>query len=382
MKPRVEQRSFVSGHELPWKTAALAGALALLLLFPTATFAVGTADGGLPIGTKTTSSTMGVYGRASIGTSYTGTAAPTNGLIIEGNVGLGTTLPVNKLDVYSGGIHIGSNTPTSTANALYASSSTLYFNGGAITGNSWYTTGGVNIGTSSAPSAGQLVISVSGQGSYGIIVGSTATGSPLRVFAQSSDHLYLGANNTVEMMWRGAGTGSTGWLAVNYSAISSTLPDAPIDINGNARATSYVTGSDRRWKKDIAPLQDSLGKLERLQGVYFKWRTDEFPERTFNEGRSVGLIAQEVEKVVPEVVSPDGSGFRSLEYEKFAALLVEGLKELRFVISRMGAEAHQTSDAVDHRKKVLDSQSKEIKELTSLFARQTREFDEYKKMHP
>ncbi|MDD3371676.1 MAG: tail fiber domain-containing protein [Alphaproteobacteria bacterium] len=371
------------GRRFPGRKGTLAALVcAVVVLAPSIAMAVvGTAGGTVPIGTTSTSSMLGVYGNVSIGTSYTGTAAPTNGAIIQGSLGIGTTSPANALDVYSGGIRVRSNTPSNTSNALYASSSTLYFNGGSISGNSWYTTGGVNIGSTAAPANGQLVISGSG-GSYGIIVGTTGTGNPFKIFAQSYDHLYLGANGSAYMMWRGSGSGTTGWVGVRYSSISSTIPAAAIDVNGSGRATSYVTSSDRRWKKSIEPFKNAMDKVGRLQGVNFFWRTDEFPERDFGTGKNIGLIAQDVEKVVPEVVSADGDGFMSIEYEKFSSVLIEALKSLKAGADGVALSFRTAESRVAEREAVLSRQAAEIEALAATFEGQRREFLDYKKMHP
>ena len=57
------------------------------------------------------------------------------------------------------------------------------------------------------------------------------------------------------------------------------------------------------------------------------WRKDEFKDKNFPENRRVGLIAQEVEKVLPEVVDTDNEGFKSVEYAKMVPLLIEAMKE-------------------------------------------------------
>ncbi|MCP4756313.1 MAG: tail fiber domain-containing protein [Proteobacteria bacterium] len=100
-------------------------------------------------------------------------------------------------------------------------------------------------------------------------------------------------------------------------------------VAGNAYTTGTWGSSDARWKKNIDALENSLDKVARLNGVNFEWDIDRYPEKGFEEGRQVGLIAQEVENVVPELVRTDEDGYKSVSYEKLSAVLVEAVKELK-----------------------------------------------------
>ncbi|MCP4755526.1 MAG: tail fiber domain-containing protein [Proteobacteria bacterium] len=100
-------------------------------------------------------------------------------------------------------------------------------------------------------------------------------------------------------------------------------------VAGNAYTTGTWGGSDARWKKNIDPLENSLDKVAQLNGVNFEWDIDRFPKKGFEKGRQVGLIAREVEKVVPELVGTDEDGYKSVSYEKLSAVLIEAVKELK-----------------------------------------------------
>ena len=118
--------------------------------------------------------------------------------------------------------------------------------------------------------------------------------------------------------------------AGNVGIGGSQTPGYTLTVNGTSWTTNGAwAGSDRRWKKEIAPLEDSLAKIEKLQGVSFIWRNDEFPDKRFGEGRQIGLIAQDTEAVVPEVVTTDPEGFKGISYEKLVPLLIESIKELK-----------------------------------------------------
>jgi hypothetical protein len=92
---------------------------------------------------------------------------------------------------------------------------------------------------------------------------------------------------------------------------------------------AHCSISDERVKSDVRPLDPMLASLTALQPVEFSWRTDEFPDRSFSSGASIGLIAQDVEKVLPELVTETDDGYKGVRYEQLPVLLLEGVKELK-----------------------------------------------------
>ena len=116
-------------------------------------------------------------------------------------------------------------------------------------------------------------------------------------------------------------------MGVN-GAVSATYE---LHVSGDAYATGSWLGSDVKFKKDITELEQA-SKIMDLRGVSYKWRMDEFPENGFDEGKQFGLIAQEVETVLPEIVNTDSKGFKSISYSKLTAVLVEAIKEQQRVI--------------------------------------------------
>jgi len=128
-----------------------------------------------------------------------------------------------------------------------------------------------------------------------------------------------------------AGTASVSVFYVDETTgnvgIWSTSPgNYQLYVNGAVYATSY-SGSDKRWKKNIRPISNALSLVEKLQGVRFEWKTEEFKDKHFEKGRQVGLIAQDVEPVVPEIVKTDKDGYKAISYEKLTAVLIEAIKE-------------------------------------------------------
>jgi len=91
---------------------------------------------------------------------------------------------------------------------------------------------------------------------------------------------------------------------------------------------SFVSGSDIKWKTNISTLSGSLDRIKKIRGVNFDWRKNEFPDKGFSDRKQIGVIAQEVEKVLPELVYTDSNGDKGVDYAKMSAILVEAIKEL------------------------------------------------------
>jgi hypothetical protein len=119
--------------------------------------------------------------------------------------------------------------------------------------------------------------------------------------------------------------------------ISGTISDDGngVMVNGTLTVASIGYASDERYKRNIQPLQQSLDKLTRLKGVSYDWRTDEFSGKGFEDGRQIGLIAQEVEKILPELVLTDDKGFKAITYDKIVPVLIEAVKEQQKTISTL-----------------------------------------------
>lgn len=109
-------------------------------------------------------------------------------------------------------------------------------------------------------------------------------------------------------------------------------------IFGSLWANGTTYASDGRFKKNIEPLQESLEKVLQLQGVSYEMKTEEFPNQYFNAGQQVGLIAQEVEKIVPEVVSENPDGYKAIDYSKLVPLLIESIKAQQAMLLKQQAE--------------------------------------------
>ena len=118
----------------------------------------------------------------------------------------------------------------------------------------------------------------------------------------------------------------TGSLTVgNSSQLSTTL--GRIDAKNDVVAFST---SDRRLKENIQPILHAVEKIERINGVSFDWKElnqEEIKTIHGNKGHDVGVIAQEIEKIIPEAVTTRDSGYKAVNYEKIIPLLIEAIKD-------------------------------------------------------
>jgi hypothetical protein len=105
--------------------------------------------------------------------------------------------------------------------------------------------------------------------------------------------------------------------------IGTINPQYKLDVAGTIRGNN-VSPSDQRLKQNIQPLENSLAKVAQLRGVRFEWK-----DKAQDAGTQIGMIAQEVESVFPELVSTDSEGYKSLAYDKMTAVLIEAIKELK-----------------------------------------------------
>jgi hypothetical protein len=104
-----------------------------------------------------------------------------------------------------------------------------------------------------------------------------------------------------------------------------------------AFAADEIEVPDSRMK-NVTLLQGGLDKVSALRGIRFEWRIDEFPDRVpQSRGAKIGLIPQEVEKVLPEVVAPDSFGTKAVDYGQMVPVLIEAVKELNQENQRLKA---------------------------------------------
>jgi hypothetical protein len=112
--------------------------------------------------------------------------------------------------------------------------------------------------------------------------------------------------------------------------IGTVSPGYTVDIAGECHATNFPTSSDARLKENVSQLTDVLDKLERIRGVSFDWNALYESFGRSSGHKEIGVIAQEVEAVFPELVTSWGKEeYRAVDYGRLTGVLIEAIKELR-----------------------------------------------------
>ncbi len=141
--------------------------------------------------------------------------------------------------------------------------------------------------------------------------------------------LYLSANGT-----------STGqFVLLNNGNVGIGMnPAYKLDVNGQVRATNVAITSDRRFKTNIRPIGSALAGVLALRGVRYEWNKLGVQHGGTAGAGQVGLIAQELEAVYPELVATDAQGFKSVNYAQLAPVLIEALKEQQAQLEALKAQ--------------------------------------------
>jgi hypothetical protein len=172
--------------------------------------------------------------------------------------------------------------------------------------------------------------------------------------------------------------GGTGLAFVDVG-IGTGTPDERLQVVGDIKigvnssgpgcvknyAGTQIAGacsSDLRLKTDIRPFGSVLDKVAQLQPVHYTWRASEFPTYHFGDGVNAGLIAQDVERLFPELVSTDEHGFKAVNYSELPLLAIAAVKELKAENDALGTrnralerQLRAETDALKVRNATLES---------------------------
>ena len=102
-------------------------------------------------------------------------------------------------------------------------------------------------------------------------------------------------------------------------------------VAGTTRTVSLVETSAKKHKECIIPLQDQLDNIKKLEPVEFQWKE--------NKSKDIGFIAEEVEKIIPDVVSYEDNGdLHGIKYSKLTAVLVKAIQQQQEQIDQLKEE--------------------------------------------
>ena len=218
---------------------------------------------------------------------------------------------------------------TSSQDLNLASSKVLKINGNSVLSGS---TLGSGVTASSLTSVGSLnSLSVSGDVSIGgnvaVMVGKVVTEN---IVNQTGTGIYLAAGPSGYINFftsTGDKVSIKDSIASTSTSTGALVVSGGVGVSGNIFASGQVTAadinssSDKRLKKNIKTVTSALSTVEALRGVTFEWKE--------GNAKSIGLIAQEVKEVLPEIVSSDENGYLGIRYSNMVGILVEAIKELK-----------------------------------------------------
>lgn len=293
-------------------------------------------QGMVGIGTTTPTATLNVVGQNA---TLAGQNAPTAFQVTGGIGGRSPSTPG------AGGpinLTAGQGAFSCICNGPGGPGGVVAINGG--TGGHGFINGGIGgpIGIAAGPGGG--ITSGASGGSGGTILLAPGTGA---TYSSGSSH--GGNGGSVTLLPGSGGTGnfsgsrgnvllapSGGKVGIGETNPANTLE---VKIGGTTLADAWTTRSSRRFKTDIQPLQGALGKVERLQGVSYRRKGDGQEE--------IGVVAEDVAQVVPEVVSndPNTHEVQGVDYARLVALLIEAVKSQQDQIQQLKTEIQQLTSA-------------------------------------
>lgn len=169
-------------------------------------------------------------------------------------------------------------------------------------------------------------VGVAGNGAIGIAGNGTRFG----VQGEGADAGVHGKGSPIGVLGTASVIGGVGIKGITNAGFGNTAygvwgESQGWDFWAAGTGGSYGSDSSLRWKRNIEPMADALAMLAEIRGVYFDW------DAKHGGGHDIGCIAEEVGKVLPEIVAYEGNGIDAIgmDYSKLTPLLVEAVKALR-----------------------------------------------------
>jgi len=287
----------------------------------------------------------------------------------SGNIGIGTTVPGATLDLKGNmvirdgqAINFRSDDVTTTGH-IQSVAGGLYLSG--------------NIGIGTSPLT-NLHVFRSNSGGAASVAASTGNSGLILEGTDANFDFAMPASGAMGIRWHSPGFNSQGAISYYGPAtsfpfpgerlsfrtggvsdrmvitsagnvgIGTIVPGSTLEVNGSICGGSCSVFSSRRWKTNIQPINRALNKIQRLRGVSYDWKE--------NGKHEIGLIAEEVGEVIPEVVTyeENGKDARAVDYARLVAVLIEAVKEqqkqieeLKGQVKSLAMEKQRVGDKIE-----------------------------------
>jgi hypothetical protein len=206
-------------------------------------------------------------------------------------------------------------------------------------------------GTSASSRSNAVTFYKNGNGDFGGYLNLNRNSTGPALYVNSAETIWF---DGTKFSWGYGGTYNV--FADHVSVGTTASPGAySLYVVGTTYCTSGSwSASDIRWKKNISDLDNVLDKALQLKSVSYNWKQEEFPEKGFDSGTQIGLIAQDVEKVFPELVRTDDNGYKAVSYEKLSVILLESMKEQQHEIETTKKENVELKSELQSLKEEID----------------------------
>jgi trimeric autotransporter adhesin len=152
-----------------------------------------------------------------------------------------------------------------------------------------------------------------------------------RVFTRKYN-VGIGSTVTLLNVWT-ENIGGGAYYTEGNIGVGTTNPTAKFEVSGTVKATDFDSLSDKNLKQNIKPIDSALEKIISINGVSFEWKCNQEP--------SIGVIAQEVENIFPELVNTEK--YKSVNYNGLVGVLIAAVKELNAEVSELRAQINNNN---------------------------------------
>jgi hypothetical protein len=190
--------------------------------------------------------------------------------------------------------------------------------------------------TGGLPTYGMLFSGTAGLGTYGGVTATWATYFTMNTSA-GRGWIFRDVNGSGNV----ASINNDGWAQFAASVRSPIFYDSnntAFYLDASSTGTSLnvagdvvgYSSSDIRYKDNVKPIENALDKIDKIKGYTFEW--NELSHKQTGK-KDIGVIAQEVEEILPEIIDTRDNGYKAVDYPKLTALLIQSVKEQQIIIN-------------------------------------------------